>query len=213
MYSRSAWGGPVEPYIDVKFTDAGKDARDDPIVSLLIVEWMDLDYIGLLPEGANSKEDICSRPAVEKGYCNETDIGEFILAPNATELSKSLILTKPIHLKKSSPINYPITKTGYYCVLTQPFEADDYQAIVEFRNAYGELPATQIPKLPFYGGITILYALVLVFWGFLYFQHRADIRMLRPTLPLDRAIRLTSSQLRSRTTSQRFSSFWSLRCS
>ena len=65
---------------------------------------------------------------------------------------------------------------------------------VEFREAYGELPATQIPKLPFYGGITILYAVVAVyvfpfsginissslmisrFWGFLYYQHRYDIR-------------------------------------
>lgn len=35
--------------------------------------------------------------------------------------------------------------------------------VVEFREAYGELPATQIPKLPFYGGITIVYALVAVY--------------------------------------------------
>ncbi|MDA4132173.1 MAG: lung seven transmembrane receptor family protein [Thaumarchaeota archaeon] len=52
---------------------------------------------------------------------------------------------------------------------------DDYTAIVEFRNAFGELPAAQIPKLPFYGGITILYAVVAVFWGFLYYQHHSDI--------------------------------------
>lgn len=47
--------------------------------------------------------------------------------------------------------------------------------MVEFRNAYGELPGTQIPKLPFYGGITILYFFVAVFWGFLYYQHSSDI--------------------------------------
>lgn len=35
--------------------------------------------------------------------------------------------------------------------------------VIEFREAYGELPATQIPKLPFYGGITILYAVVVVY--------------------------------------------------
>lgn len=46
---------------------------------------------------------------------------------------------------------------------------------MEFRNAYGELPGTQIPKLPFYGGITILYFFVAVFWGFLYYQHSSDI--------------------------------------
>lgn len=50
-----------------------------------------------------------------------------------------------------------------------------YQAIVEFRNAYGELPGAQIPKLPFYGAITIVYAVIGLFWAFLYFQNRTDI--------------------------------------
>lgn len=85
-------------------------------------------------------------------------------------------MTKAVHLNNPAPINYPIKKTGYYCVLTEGFNIQKYSAVVEFRNAYGELPATQIPKLPFYGGMSILYALVAVFWGFLYFQHRHDIR-------------------------------------
>lgn len=46
-----------------------------------------------------------------------------------------------------------------------------------FKNSYGELPGSQIAKLPFYGGLTILYALMLALWGFLYWQHRQDIRM------------------------------------
>ncbi|KAK0711596.1 lung seven transmembrane receptor-domain-containing protein [Lasiosphaeris hirsuta] len=175
MYSKNSWGGPVDPFILVKFTDVGKDASDDPVVSLLIFEWMDSDYIGVLPPGASHKAEICKPEYVDAGYCNSTDIGEFILSPNATEKSNNIILTKAMHLKDSKPIKYPIPKTGYFCVVTfQPGETQ-YEALVEFRNAYGELPGPQIPKLPFYGGITILYALVLVFWGFLYFQHRADI--------------------------------------
>lgn len=86
-----------------------------------------------------------------------------------------MIYTQAIHLKDPQPINYAIKNTGYYCVLTDKYGAKDYQGVVEFRNAYGELPATQVPKLPFYGGISILYALVAVFWGFLYYQHRSDI--------------------------------------
>ncbi|SPQ26144.1 99b60ce6-898c-46a0-98d3-f16aa11c4170 [Thermothielavioides terrestris] len=164
MYSKSSWGGPVDPFIDVKFTDTGKDQGDDPIVSLLIFDWMDQDYIGVAPPGDPQKVGICEQQWVDVGLCNKTDIGRFIVSPNATEKSVNVILTKAMHLKDSAPIKYPITKTGYFCV-----------AIVEFRNAFGELPATQIPKLPFYGGITIAYALVLVFWGFLYFQHRSDI--------------------------------------
>jgi hypothetical protein len=119
---------------------------------------------------------LCQQDYVDQGYCNSTDIGEFILAANATEQSSSLILTKAVNLKDPSPINYSITKTGYYCILTEGFNTGKYSAVVEFRNAFGELAATQIPKLPFYGGITILYALMAVYWGFLYYQHRQDIR-------------------------------------
>lgn len=89
--------------------------------------------------------------------------GQFILAPNATELAKNLIVTQEVHLKDPGvPVNYGIKKTGYYCVATSTFSEGDvkYTALVEFRNAYGELPAAQIAKLPFYGGITIVYAVI-----------------------------------------------------
>lgn len=176
MYSQQAWGGPVDPFILIKFTDVGKDQGDDPIVSLVIFEWKDEDFIGVpTSPGSYEKYYQCEPNSVEAGLCNSTDIGEFILSPNATAKSNSVILTKAMHLKESVPIKYPITKTGYYCVLTFGYSTDEFEALVEFRNAYGELPAAQIPKLPFYGGITLLYALVSVFWGFLYFQHRADI--------------------------------------
>ncbi|KAI1840392.1 hypothetical protein JX266_013400 [Neoarthrinium moseri] len=177
MYSRKDWGGPIDPFILSVFPDQTVEGHDDPIVSLVIFEWKDEDLIGVTdPEGkAYEREFICNEPAVAKGYCNETKLGEFILSPNATEKSKSLILTQAIHLKDNKPIKYEIKDTGYYCVGALPYGDFNFQAIVEFREAYGELPATQIPKLPFYGGITILYAVVSVFWGFLYYQHRSDI--------------------------------------
>ena len=40
------------------------------------------------------------------------------------------------------------------------YGTDTYKAKVEFRNSYGQLPAAQIAKLPFYGGLTIVYAVV-----------------------------------------------------
>jgi hypothetical protein len=85
------------------------------------------------------------------------------LAPNATDISKNVIFTQAVHLKDPPlPVNYGIKKTGYYCVGTAAFSPLDtqYSATVEFRNAYGELPAAQIAKLPFYGGITIVYAVI-----------------------------------------------------
>jgi hypothetical protein len=90
------------------------------------------------------RQDICEDENISNGYCNSTEIGEFILAENATDISKNLIFTQAIHLNELAPINYPIKKTGYFCVATYGFTGDDYSAIVTFRNAYGELPAAQI---------------------------------------------------------------------
>ncbi|KAI1374591.1 lung seven transmembrane receptor-domain-containing protein [Hypoxylon crocopeplum] len=176
MYSRNAWGGPVEPYIHTIFPNITDESDDDPIVSLIIFEWKDQDLIGVYPNSdALQKQLICTDKNVEGGLCNHGDIGKWILSPNATEKSENIIKTEAIHLKSSKNINYPIKKTGYFCIAAEGFNTEEYMGIIEFREAYGELPATQIPKLPFYGGITILYAVVVVFWGFLYYQHRYDI--------------------------------------
>jgi hypothetical protein len=70
------------------------------------------------------------------------------------------MLTQAIHLKDPPAVNYPVKKTGYYCVGTYGYTKNDFTAVVTFRNAYGELPAAQIAKLPFYGGLTIAYAVV-----------------------------------------------------
>ena len=96
---------------------------------------------------------------MKSGYCNETQIGAFILSKNATQ-SLNAIVSQSIHLKDAKPINYPVKKTGYYCVGTYGYSAEKYEATVVFRNSYGELPAAQIPKLPFYGGLTIVYAVI-----------------------------------------------------
>ena len=107
--------------------------------------------------------------------CNATHRGEFILDPKADELSKLPIFTVAASVKDPKPYTYKITRTGYYCVGTFSSAGAEYTAAVEFRNAYGELPAAQIAKLPFYGGMTLVYAVMGIFWAFLYVQHRHDI--------------------------------------
>ncbi|KJZ76052.1 hypothetical protein HIM_04508 [Hirsutella minnesotensis 3608] len=176
MYSRTTWGGPVDPYILVKFLNSTTPKTGDPIASLIIFEWKDKNLVGVPdPEFLGTQLEICHDRSVQEGRCNATNVGEFILSPNATDKSNAQIVTKAVHLNDPAPIRYAIKKTGYYCVVTDVFTAETYSLVTEFRNAYGELPATQIPKLPFYGGMSILYALVCVFWGFLYYQHRHDI--------------------------------------
>ncbi|EHY52660.1 Membrane protein ptm1 [Exophiala dermatitidis] len=178
MYSRKSWGGSIEPFILVKFLPDHTQDDSDPIVSLIIFEWQDEELIGRMPPGGQSYRDletICSADTVAKGLCEEKDIGAFILAPNATELAKNPIYNEAIHLKDPKAVNYPVRRTGFYCVSTYAFSNHEYDAVVEFRNAYGELPAAQIAKLPFYGGLAIVYALMGVFWAFLYVQNRSDI--------------------------------------
>ena len=106
---------------------------------------------------------------VNNGFCDSNQTGKFIFASNHSEISKNTMFTLAVHLKNPlQPDEYKVKKTGYYCVGTTGFSPADvqYTATVEFRNAYGELPAAQIAKLPFYGGITIVYAVIGAYVGF-----------------------------------------------
>ncbi|BDD55904.1 hypothetical protein MPDQ_003282 [Monascus purpureus] len=176
MYSRKAWAGKVDPFILVRFSQETVTGDDDPLASLIIFEWEDEPLIGIpRSDDPEIKDTICDDASIEQKLCTEEQLGSFILVPNATERALNPIISDTIHLKDPVNIDYPIKKTGFYCVSTFAFSGHDYQAIVEFRNAYGELPAAQIAKLPFYGGLTIVYAVIGLFWAFLYVQNRHDI--------------------------------------
>ncbi|RMZ76704.1 hypothetical protein DV737_g4686, partial [Chaetothyriales sp. CBS 132003] len=177
MYSQKAWGGPTESFILVKFVKDEEPGDSDPVVSLIIFEWQDRVLIGQRhPNAAPDAEVevICSQGNVDAGLCQQDDIGSFILGSNWT-LARNPFFTQAVHLSDPPAIKYPIRRTGYYCISTFAFSNHDYQAVVAFRNSYGELPGTQIAKLPFYGGLTITYAVLGVFWAFLYIQNRSDI--------------------------------------
>lgn len=112
---------------------------------------------------------------MESKLCTADQIGAFLLTNNASDTSASPIISKAIHLNDPDAVKYPVRKTGFYCVSTYGYSGEDYKAVVTFRNSYGELPAAQIAKLPFYGALTIVYAVVGVYWAFLYVQNRSDI--------------------------------------
>ncbi|KAJ5122251.1 WD-40 repeat protein [Penicillium atrosanguineum] len=175
MYSRKAWGGSVDPFILVKFTKSNVP-EGDPLASLVIFEWNDENLIGeYRNDGDEVKETICDATNVDAKLCTEDKIGSFLLTKNATDVSKNAILSAAVHLNDPTAIKYSVRKTGFYCVSTYAYSGEDYGAVVTFRNSYGELPAAQIAKLPFYGGLTIVYAVIGCFWAFLYFQNRFDI--------------------------------------
>ncbi|KAK5137269.1 hypothetical protein LTR08_000239 [Meristemomyces frigidus] len=178
MYSRKSWGGNVDPFILTKFIKPD-NVTDDPVVSLVVFEWRDKPFIGhpveqspVAPEG---RIYICDQGSVKAGYCAQDKLGAFILADNATDASRSMIVSQAVHLQDPPAVNYPVVRTGYYCVGTYGFTDTPYTAVVEFRNAFGELPAAQIAKLPFYASTTLVYAFLALGWGALYYLHRSDI--------------------------------------
>ncbi|KAI4232195.1 MAG: hypothetical protein LQ349_005150 [Xanthoria aureola] len=175
MYSKKGWGGDTDPFILTTLEKASSDDQD-VFVSLVVFEFRDEDLIGVWPSpDAPEKEYICTQANIDKKYCNSTELGRFILSPNASD-SRNEILSTKINLKDPKPPKYDVQRTGYYCVGSSPFsDGAEYKGKVEFRNAYGRLPAAQIAKLPFYAGITIAYAVIGIFWGFLYVQNRHDI--------------------------------------
>lgn len=110
-----------------------------------------------------TKETICDQANVDAKLCTKDQIGSFLLTKNASDVSQNPIISKAVHLTNPDAIKYPVRKTGFYCVSTYAFDGEDYDAVVTFRNSYGELPAAQIAKLPFYGALTIVYAVIGVY--------------------------------------------------
>ena len=47
MYSRKAWGGDTDPFILTTFPKFEGEGDEDPIVSLVIFEWRDEEYVGV----------------------------------------------------------------------------------------------------------------------------------------------------------------------
>lgn len=47
MYGRNTWGGPVDPFILVKFLNSTNHEVEDPVASLIIFEWKDQGLVGV----------------------------------------------------------------------------------------------------------------------------------------------------------------------
>jgi hypothetical protein len=77
MYGKKTWGGPVDPFILVKYLDAGDDAGDDPVSSLIIFEWRDRSLVGIPdPDGYGNVSTLPSRP--DDGGCLRFDCIMFV---------------------------------------------------------------------------------------------------------------------------------------
>lgn len=49
MYSRKAWGGDTDPFVLTEFVKTTLSGDEDPLVSLVVFEWRDEDFVGVWP--------------------------------------------------------------------------------------------------------------------------------------------------------------------
>jgi hypothetical protein len=94
-------------------------------------------------------------------------------------------------LAYTSPIQYQLRKTGYYCVAVVPVTVmtpvarkaptdvafhPTYNGVVLFRNTFdGKLPATDYPKVNFYLFMFFAYALFGSAWAYICYKHLTEL--------------------------------------
>lgn len=192
MYSKHDWGGNLKPHIDVKLLQYGKDQykkgkkkedqphSEDIKMTYIIFEYKDFDSIGHYFDDGNVKY-ICDDIAInDLKICNDTQKGKFILNNRKTNYS---VLTNQLTHLGQADIDYQVNQTGYYCIST--FVEDEsmkYKGFINFQNAFGQLSASEVPKLPSYGILTLLYAIAIGLFGFQFFKKRKENQI----LPLQR---------------------------
>ncbi|CDK28181.1 unnamed protein product [Kuraishia capsulata CBS 1993] len=185
MYSKQDWGGNIEPYIKVDLEYfLTKDENGNSSISIVIFEYSDIDGLGV-QVSETSKHYVCSEELVAKGLCDSSELYQFIVNKNVT--TKAEVLSTVLTTYGDNGLQYKIARTGYYCVAClspQDFGSskNTFKVLVNFQNAFGSLPAADIPKLPLYGLLSIVYAVCLCVYLFQVFKHRSELLLLQKYL-------------------------------
>ncbi|CCF56443.1 hypothetical protein KAFR_0B01440 [Kazachstania africana CBS 2517] len=185
MYSAEDWHGKVDPYISFNL----KKISGDGSTIVAIYDFQDFEHLGVeLDDG--ERHYICDDYALEMGYCDVEQSGQFIITDVVydpwTKTNKTLV--NPIVTFTQSAVGlhdkkYPITKTGFYCVTAFESTYDmKFNAVVNFRNAYGQLAGSEINKLPLYGLLAIGYVIAMALYSFAFWKHKHELLPLQKYL-------------------------------
>ncbi|CAI4496647.1 CNB_1a_G0023090.mRNA.1.CDS.1 [Saccharomyces cerevisiae] len=192
MYSKEDFNGKVDPYISFTLEELSLADEDDDGegVSVAVFDFQDYEHIGVrLPNG--EIQYICDDYALDLGLCEDSSEGQFIIQETAIDpfTSKEHKLTSQILTFTQQELGtndevYSINKTGYYCVTTSSFisSSSKFKATVNFRNAYGQLDASEAYKMPIYAFLAVAYAVCTLVYSWLCWKHRHEL------LPLQRYI-------------------------
>ncbi|ODQ81198.1 hypothetical protein BABINDRAFT_34204 [Babjeviella inositovora NRRL Y-12698] len=184
MYSREDWQGNIDPYISV-YLDQYKAADSLNVsVSMVVLQYRDYHLLGIPNKNnPNKKTYICDSAAIAAGLCEEKSRNRVLINQElANSTIHSQIMTTYVTSLGQTTLKYQIKHTGYYCVFTYSHEAESYSGTVDFRNAFGQLSASEIPKLPLYGMLAIFYGVGLALYAWAFYRHRAAILPLQKYL-------------------------------
>ncbi len=186
MYDKRDWGGLISPHIEVSLKG------DMENISVVIFEYKDTHLLGapLTSDGdKGNKKYICDSKAVRNELCSQQHLGSYIVSPLSTNTSfakiKTKFLSKLIHDQNQEDehtkptLKYHILKTGYYCVSTYSMsgtiKSQNSAIIMNFQNAFGNLPASVVPNLSLFGGLAVAYLVIFALWMFTYVQFKNTV--------------------------------------
>ncbi|CAG8574521.1 11661_t:CDS:2 [Paraglomus brasilianum] len=173
LYAKSAIPNGVDPFVSVNAQPLS-NAKEGSSVAFALFEWHDQGNIGHEHDGVMTY--ICDDTEVEAKHCTESQKDGFIV----TEGDKGSVDTFQFDFNSSDKNatnlshKYEIQKTGYYCMLAY-FTDGGFEAHVEWKNPYGELPGSDYPKLPFYGLLSLVYLAIGIVWMVLSILHWREI--------------------------------------
>lgn len=177
MYAKSLATGQVDPYIEILFAESAVGQ-----IALAIFPYSLVDLMGSpLSEPLIGRRYICDETAIQDKLCLEAEAGTFIVHRELPGSEK--ITSQVIKFPSMAPLQYRINSTDYYCVVTSPFVLDSnlaqkttYDGVIEWHSASGGwLPASEYPKMPFYGALGIVYILLGLGWASQCWLHRREL--------------------------------------
>ncbi|ORX61386.1 hypothetical protein DM01DRAFT_1331990 [Hesseltinella vesiculosa] len=175
VWSQDAIPGGSPPFIEVTFGEQSKGSA-----AVLIYEWDDFDSIGILSNVTHQLEYICDPQTISQKLCTADQEGQFLITK---PINGSSIVTGNVAFNGSieKAALYKVERTGYYCVALFPTSlkgansSSSFEAWVEWKFPYGELPAVDYPKLVLYGVLSLVYLAVGLFWGVQSFRYWHDV--------------------------------------
>ncbi|KAF9213199.1 hypothetical protein BGZ59_005721 [Podila verticillata] len=155
-----------------------KSSQGNAVV--VVFDWNDKNLIGKRDNATGETLYICDTAALKAGVCSEAEKGQAIIDTSVASTVQSKVLDFGVEEEEGDQFFfYPIKKTGFYCVKAWPLMVNQKEAIFEghvrFNNHHGALAGSDYPKLPFYGALSLIYAVIGIAWMVLCAKHWREI--------------------------------------